>query len=76
MDFKYSFGGIFFVIFGIIIAIFHNHIGESTIKFRENLMNEDYGENVKKVSKIVFLMFGLFFILFGILSVFHLIHLR
>lgn len=76
MDFKYTLSGIFFIVFGLVILLFHNSIGEFATRFREKIMNIVYDETVRKTNKIAFLILGLFFTFLGILLILHKIQLR
>ena len=76
MDLKYIGGGMFFVVFGVVMTLFHNSIGESSTKFREKIMNIVYDESIRRMNKIGFLILGLFSIIFGILLLFRKIQLR
>lgn len=76
MEFKYTFGAIFFLTMGIIFTIYHNSIGESATRFREKWWGVIYSSETRQFNKIGFLIFGIFAIILGILLLFHKIRLR
>lgn len=71
IDYKYTIQGIYFFLLGIIMVVFHNSLGNHTINFREKLMKTSYDENIRKFTKIGFVIIGTFFATFGALIFFH-----
>ncbi len=76
MDFKYNFFGLFFIILGIVFALFHNRLGDFTTRFREKITEDKYDEGVWKINRIGLLFLGIFFTIFGILVLINKIQLR
>ena len=76
MDYKYTYQGILSIVFGVVLVIFHNNIGDYTTKFREKLMEVSYDESIWKFNRIGFLVLGVFSTIFGILVLFHLLKLK
>lgn len=70
MDIRYSLNGVLTIIFGVILLIFHNKIGDHATRLSEKINEVKYSENVRKTTRIAFLISGIFFTISGIYALF------